>query len=734
MKKIKGYFIKVVTILVTLSILLSFSTISAFADVSDEEALTQPVENSQLSITVENGESVPVIESGEIIRSENRTLTAVFDKTKILKNEEIKVTFDKTDVKNYYYESDGVTIVDTPGSEMTFEILSVESELGKVDFYADYGDGELVKSSIYTYSDGDVVYVSDISQDQAWYDCMAEKYDKGLLSLEEFQDEYDDFTRQYCVCEDDDTNLSIETDRIILENEQNTVTTTSETEEKITVSGRISWDISGSVNLLPMRQTKIELRDDQLVGSRLIATTYTDTNGEFYFEIDGTSEWYYLENDGLDLFIRWYTTSSTFEVGADWAFHEYSFTSNIQENISPGSSISFYKYSTYNVSMSGCKAVYIQQGMVLAQRFALSMGMNTNNFIHVAYPGSDITIDLNNDGNPDILNLSIADSAFCWGNVANNCFSAIGLNKWNDIDTITHEYGHFVENSIGTYGLTLIDFIIYKAEHTGVEEMFTEKGNKAFAMELVWSEAWATAFSQIAQEIYSSDYSGLQNIADRYFEGFDLENETPGVNSSEFQEIAVTAFLYDLYDGGAAETFDTISLSPQNWWNYTTRANTKNLTDFMNVIDSYYFSIRSQIGAIMSNYGISPDLFVVTNYMGVSEMKPPELTWFPGGSSAHPNNMFEIVFYDALGYLIAKAPAFTKNVGYNDRINYTVPSDVWEDVLLNTNIIGNEISTKLVNLYNKGKGKKIVISNIDKKDFAEKAYWINKYNFELIGE
>ena len=51
-----------------------------------------------------------------------------------------------------------------------------------------------------------------------------------------------------------------------------------------------------------------------------------------------------------------------------------------------------------------------------------------------------------------------------------------------------------------------------------------------------------------------------------------------------------------------------------------------------------------------------------------------------------------------------------------------------------SNIIGNEISTKLVNLYNKGKGNKIVISNIDKKDFAEKAYWINKYNFELIGE
>ena len=42
--------------------------------------------------------------------------------------------------------------------------------------------------------------------------------------------------------------------------------------------------------------------------------------------------------------------------------------------------------------------------------------------------------------------------------------------------------------------------------------------------------------------------------------------------------------------------------------------------------------------------------------------------------------------------------------------------------------------TKISNLYNKGKGKRLVISNIEKNEFVSKAYWISKFNFELIGE
>ena len=51
-----------------------------------------------------------------------------------------------------------------------------------------------------------------------------------------------------------------------------------------------------------------------------------------------------------------------------------------------------------------------------------------------------------------------------------------------------------------------------------------------------------------------------------------------------------------------------------------------------------------------------------------------------------------------------------------------------------SSIIGNEMLTKLSNLYNKGKGKRLVISNIEKNEFVLKAYWISKFNFELIGE
>lgn len=50
------------------------------------------------------------------------------------------------------------------------------------------------------------------------------------------------------------------------------------------VTGTLYFELEDET-LLPLRQTKVELRDKEPIGSRCIATTYTDNDGRFTFNL-----------------------------------------------------------------------------------------------------------------------------------------------------------------------------------------------------------------------------------------------------------------------------------------------------------------------------------------------------------------------------------------------------------------------------------------------------------------
>ena len=308
--------------------------------------------------------------------------------------------------------------------------------------------------------------------------------------------------------------------------------------------------------------------------------------------------------------------------------------------------------------------------MLAGQRFAIDMGMSTDNFLNVVFP---YTFD--------------DDAAFCFGVLAGNCFSGIGANAFKDIDTLIHEYGHFVERSLGVCGATLWDIIIHNTDHTLSGDHFYSEEDKTFAMHLVWSEAWATAFSQIAQEYYENEYSILPYFANSIYDSLKLpcEQVTPGPQSCEAQEKAVIAVLWDLFDSEAnetytAETFDNVALGYQTWWNCTTRAGTYTLTDFVNVIETYYPSLRGKIGAIMAEYHISPGNLAITNQSSVSISTPPTLSWTVNGSINNPNDRFQVVFYDSNGNYICESPTIASTQAYNTTFAYSVPQSIWNQV------------------------------------------------------
>lgn len=600
----------------------------------------------------------------ETILSEECVLTPVLSAQKFTTDEQIELSFDNTDVVDYYYISDGITVTEESNGSMQF-LLTATDEFGSIEVYAEYVNSDVAKCSLYTYKYGDTVYVSDVAKDQAWYDCMKEQYDTGLLTLDEWQEAYSVLSRTFVAKDETEINTSLVQPNATASN------ISMAASSDMTISGTLRWEVNAAGDMLPLRMTKVELYDDDLLGDRCIATGYTDSNGYYSFTFENADDWDLFESGEMDFFIRCVLESETFKVAPDWVITSYYYEIDIADEVHSGTTTGLNYYLPYDDSINVSKAVYVQQGMVVGQRFATAMGMITNNFIRVVYPSG----------------IGYGDkTSFCWGNEEINCYSVIRADNYNDIDVLTHEYGHFVECSMGNYGSSLWDILTRDPTHWAYNDNFEDKDDKTFAMNLTWSEAWATAFAQIAQDFYDYEYTSIPGFADctdgcigRTYDNIILDD-----NSCEAQEKAVAAVLWDLFDDVSEdETHDNVSLGYAAWWALTTGTGTYTLTDFVNRIESLYPSGRGAIGEIMAHYHISPGDLRITNASSVSASVPPKLSWKVNGSINNPNNRFQVVFYDNYGNYIYEAPAVTSTQGYKSDYTYSVTTGVWEQVLKN---------------------------------------------------
>ena len=431
------------------------------------------------------------------------------------------------------------------------------------------------------------------------------------------------------------------------------------------VQGYLTWTTENG-DILPLKNMRVDLYNKNVIGSEYLATVYTNTQGYYIFEFDNDEG--FFENGGYDVYIKCYPDSYTFEIARDWVFSfltYYYFQSDVVENVESGTTTNFSIRVLYDESNMANRAFYLSQGLELAQRFAIEMGMPTNDFLHVIYPfGSD-------------------QIAFCYDE-----YSGIAESYFKDFDTIMHEYGHFVEGVMGTYGSDLIDIVLYDPSHYSHTDHFYDKDDKQFAMDLTWSEAWATTFAQIAQYRYGSEYAGLISGFNDVMDGNeDYENYYPTINSCEAQEDAVIASLWDLFDSGSAETHDNMSLTYQQWWTMTTRNNCQTLSDFFSVINTYFPEYRSNVGEIFGYHQISPSDLIVTNSSLVSQTVAPQFSWSVNGSTNNPNDKFDLVFYNSTGSIVYQSSMITSTKSYYQTYTYSISSSVWESILSNfTNV------------------------------------------------
>ncbi|MDD4315531.1 MAG: hypothetical protein PHC84_00015 [Clostridia bacterium] len=572
------------------------------------------------------------------------------------------------DISSYYIESKGVKVFEESKSQGAIKVTLIpENTQGVVDVYVKNEVGGYTRSSIYTYKEAKKVFTSIYSEEDARFNAVQYNYDQGAISDKEYEEYRAVFSRR-----DIKETITVSEDRVLADaSDANTLSATglsmAAAQDKTTyVDGNLYWQLA-SGSLRALSYIRVDLYDYDPIGAdEYIGTTYTDVNGyySFTFQNDTTI----LEN-GYDVYIRVYPDGRTFEIGKTWnttAFY-YFCDSSRTNNVSSGSTTNISWDIYYNSGNNHNCAFYISQGLVVAEKYMRDMlGYYPSEVVKVWFPllSSEANSFVNwiNSILPSSWNSIPTQGAFCF-----NTYMGVTQNYFNDWDTVMHEYGHYVEHRVGTYGITLWEHLVYNPAHSfnaddvDAHEFLWGLINstcKSYGLQLAWSEAWAYAFAFVAQDYYNKNILSLTtsptnvpNICDATVGVYNCETRSPyNMVCGEANEVAITCLLWDLYDS-ASDAADYISLGASTWWEATTASGTYTLSNFANVINDNYGYYRKEVGALFQYFGMAPGIFSVSGVTStLSSSTSISIDWpSPGGRPTAPNNRFKIAAYNNSG-------------------------------------------------------------------------------------
>lgn len=629
-------------IVLIVAILLSVRCIPVNAiNIRDNSTVTQVT-----SIYEEDGNlTIPSVEEDFMKDTNVLVVNSVPDM--VDNSQPIHIQLQHQNTEMYTYSGEGIAIREGEDADVQFSLLP-DKEWGSLNISATYEDGSTGTQTVYAYRTSNITFTSLFTLDDAFHKAMKYCCSQGLLSESDATQKYTSFIENYLhVFALDSSGKDIVTT-------SNTLSSTSNT---IAIGGELYWAPSSDA-VLPLRHIKVSLFEYYNNVYREVSFTYADNNGCFNFTISLDDLVFY--NTGGDLLLRFYPFTDTIRL-ANSDIHYYTF--QLPDYATEGNDYYFGYLIDHAEELSAYRLLYIAQGMQIGVNFAESMGV---------------------DFGTDLLSVEYtygSSQSGTWYGLAR-----IGEDHYKNMDVLIHEFGHFVQQSQGFYGSNLFDIIINWPTHSLTEDQAENNFSKEYASELVWSESWASVFSLIAQYTYRDEYAGIPDFADSNFQRAPYENPNIGPNSGEFQELAVMAFLWDLYDNanitGVNEGHDNISLSAQTWWRFTAQEGLYTLSDFMNAIEETYPTYLDEIGAIMATYQISPGQLSITNSESVSSSVAPIVRFRRNGSINNPNTIFQVTIYDAYNNCLATCEQlYDIDVGYAEYIEFQIPLDTWKQVL-----------------------------------------------------
>ncbi len=385
----------------------------------------------------------------------------------------------------------------------------------------------------------------------------------------------------------------------------------------ITVQGAVNWlDENGTSH--PCYGCWVQVRDDETIGSELVADAVTNVDGLYSFVVD---------NDdgplagGRDIFVRVILENGQVGVRPAGGGDTYRRESGVTNDVADGAVITENFTFNNNGTNSAC-GILTGASYIAAYAYYL----NGNAFLPykpLEWPGGSGSF-YAADGSH--FNIGTGD-------------------RW-DWDVIHHEYGHYVmdyfniENNPG-------------GPHSSANCDADVRPSKSEGNRLAWGEGWPTYFGTSAQTVLGLASLGVPRVGDSGYADledasltYDLENQF--AFGGEDNERAVMTTFWDLFDN-ASDGRDNVSVDHLTLFNRVKAANPT-------ILSSAWAALRAPLGnsddllygMVAADHLIGPDLLAPAAASLVTPTSNRNFSWNSRvGCGGFAGNSFDLVFYNA---------------------------------------------------------------------------------------
>jgi hypothetical protein len=382
------------------------------------------------------------------------------------------------------------------------------------------------------------------------------------------------------------------------------------------VQGNVQWTDQNGATHPVFGATVYIMDDDGLLGDEQITFTGTDVSGNYAAIINNDDGFLAGDRDIFVIVRSANTLIDTVTTGGD----SYTMTSPIHDEQTPGTHVT----ENFTAPMGGAGDAW---GMFQAGTWLAVYARDRQGFV----------------GSVDLVWPSGEDGSY---------FNGTDLrieqdDRW-DWDTVHHEYGHFVAQTLNIEDNPGGPHNIFACHGT------TTQPNKDGGVRLAWGEGWPTYFGTSAQQVFNMAALNVPRVGDTVYDDledtsvtYDLEANGGG-GAGEDNEAAVQRLLWDLFDG-ANDSRDAISRSDQNIWSTIDGANPDNLSQAWTALRGGQSNQNDlAMGEIATDHLIGSSLTAPAQGAVVSPANA-NFSWTPnvGCAAGLAGNSFDLVFYNA---------------------------------------------------------------------------------------
>jgi hypothetical protein len=377
----------------------------------------------------------------------------------------------------------------------------------------------------------------------------------------------------------------------------------------------------------------VEVRDDDLIGSDLLASVATDTNGNYNVIVAAD------DPDGPDIFVRFKPVNSLIEV-RPLGLGSYENDTAVTENV--GSNVSLERNITFAATGNGPVASVLS-GMTYIAVYA-------RDFLNGGVPLAQIPVEF-----PGTTNAAFYDG------------SKINMrpNDRFDWDVMHHEYGHYVQDTFnfennpgGAHNI---------GECLSVIQGGTANVDKSAGVRFAWGEGWPTYFGTSGQMRLGLTATEAPRVGDAVyadtvngFGGFSYSLETNSNNLGgggdarglgEDNEVTVQRIFYDLFDTNS-DSRDNVSRIDLDLFNVLRNSGVTTLSGAWGLVRASGLIAGNAddlaFGAITTDHAVGPQPLLPGSAAIVTTANA-NFSWAAnvGCSGTFAGNNFDLVFFDA---------------------------------------------------------------------------------------